>query len=317
MTTTHSLANRMVSSQARDLRQAKPAPVVSAPLVLSLLVLQISWGAPRVEALAERPRVEGVAKDLHFDGVRLHTALATISELAGSDVSAAKPFSNQRVCIHASSLSFNSLLGGIEKLFEVTPDAHAIWVQPEGRGWRLEDTVRRRNAVNALTSADLVEFRQRLAFLEEETKVYEKVLVDKPGCFGAELAVAQYRAHNLLLKNLGDAGIERLLSGIPVVVEVGRLSGNAKEIFRDLLRHSSPSLKDTPDETLDGHALVYLFARDPVNGRGHCLYESVVTPQGGTGIRRSILHMPRPYVRASAYPPFELPPLMRGMPREG
>lgn len=235
-------AARSLSSLATRLAAAQPA-------------------APSTRAGEENLPQSDAVLDLTEAGEELGRLLPRLGKQYGVPLRTGRGLETQRVTLAGRGFRLPELARGLRELLSPSPEAGVLWVR-RGAGWTLEESLNRRRLADALRAGRLEEYRR---FLREQAVRSRRP--QEPTWTPDALAVAS------LLDAGGEAGIERLLAGEPLVARIGDTPQPAREHLRRWLRQSLKASE--PDK--EGARVVLMRTGIPADPQGSALAVTVVS----------------------------------------
>jgi hypothetical protein len=269
--------------------------------ILSVIIL----GASSVTMAGDRYPTAENAADVRVSGEALATALDRIGDLYSVRLSAEGELRRQRVSIHAADARLPALCEALRKLLTALEGGEVNWAREAGV-WKLRESLARRQLAHRLAGADLAEYRAHLAERLRWAKDEAPKQIAEARSDITRRVLSERAAHSLALASLGDAAIDRLCAGEPLVVPVGGLAAPVRgEIRAGIARRLQ--LGEAAADELDRWSLVYLLARDPNHARGTHVTVSLVSPKSQPALRHSYFHRPNPRVHPAMRGDLQLP----------
>ncbi len=244
-------------------------------------------------------------------GRPLTEALPTLSKIYGVKLKAEGELANQRVTVVGQDFELGTLARGLETLLSVNESARVDWHRKTS-GWILRENFNRRVLASELRSQRLAAFAEHLDgelhWLEEVRKIPADKLVPSKIINGllipGNIPSPRRKAEATLLEAIGVDGRAKLLTGQPVVLRIA----DGPEVGRgDLINLLTVSTRQQTNHRLEDFRITVMLAGNPADAQNTYLVRSLVSPDGETQGRFSMLRMKGARRTPFIGPPFRLP----------
>jgi hypothetical protein len=250
-------------------------------------------------------------------GEALSTALPRLGKGFHLQLAPDRELEGQRVTLSLKDASIELLARGLLELLSAGPEAPVSWVRRRESLWLLVESANRRRVSARLRDQDLDLFRQHMErelhwFRRDAPRELEQAR--KHTDTGLINAIDARLPWLMVLDNLGEAGREKLLAGVPFCAQVGQMPAELRDRFRRhvdrnrLFKIGEPPTALPPEE-LDRYWFALVLARAPGDPQGTHLIDSWITPEGFRLGRLGHLSIPGPRSPAFLRPAFQLPPV--------